>query len=507
MSWLYLPERGEGCLPVNGLNSGGQSAMWSETDMRSRCCEPGSEMAGLMTRPSGVTFAVSRSAIINVGDSSAAWGKFVTISLSREDSRVSRLARQGQGNRMRTCEMDGRIPFALLGRFDLNISGSKMCGASYQQWIRTQMSLFDILEPFCETWPKAGMMHDGACYRRPKWERRISEIGFGLWPTVSASSGSKEVVGSQRGRNIVAVAKQMWPTPYANKHTSNVADMADLVDADGQPWQPGRKPYDRRTGKQVTTTLHDFVRFWRTPSAGDGVRGHNSADSNGNLHLSAQVHQWPTPTVNGNHNRAGLSEKSGDGLATAVKQWPTPGVPNGGRKPDGSKLEKRGRTYYRQDGSKVQLNLEMAVSLLPTPQARDYRTGEAKRWHDSERSRNLNDAVAAGVSLLPPTVMDRKGDSVQLNPDWVELLMGWPMGWTALEPLTAAAFVAWLENPGWGMDWERGVPRTARGLKHRVSRLKVIGNGQVPLSAAGAWDLLEVDDEVQCDLCGSGMDI
>lgn len=33
---------------------------------------------------------------------------------------------------------------------------------------------------------------------------------------------------------------------------------------------------------------------------------------------------WPTPTVNGNNNRAGLSSKSGDGLATAVKMWPTP---------------------------------------------------------------------------------------------------------------------------------------------------------------------------------------
>ena len=37
---------------------------------------------------------------------------------------------------------------------------------------------------------------------------------------------------------------------------------------------------------------------------------------------------WPTPTVNGNYNRVGASENSGDGLATAVKKdqenWPTP---------------------------------------------------------------------------------------------------------------------------------------------------------------------------------------
>jgi DNA (cytosine-5)-methyltransferase 1 len=35
--------------------------------------------------------------------------------------------------------------------------------------------------------------------------------------------------------------------------------------------------------------------------------------------LAQQVRTWPTPTVNGNHNRKGSSKESGDGLATAVK--------------------------------------------------------------------------------------------------------------------------------------------------------------------------------------------
>ena len=33
---------------------------------------------------------------------------------------------------------------------------------------------------------------------------------------------------------------------------------------------------------------------------------------------------WPTPSVHGNYNRAGVSDKSGNGLSTAVKLWPTP---------------------------------------------------------------------------------------------------------------------------------------------------------------------------------------
>lgn len=43
-------------------------------------------------------------------------------------------------------------------------------------------------EEFSETWPRAGITVDGACYQQPKRERRISEIGSGLhWPTPSAS--------------------------------------------------------------------------------------------------------------------------------------------------------------------------------------------------------------------------------------------------------------------------------------------------------------------------------
>ncbi len=33
---------------------------------------------------------------------------------------------------------------------------------------------------------------------------------------------------------------------------------------------------------------------------------------------------WLTPSVKGNYNKKGLSERSGDGLATAVAKFPTP---------------------------------------------------------------------------------------------------------------------------------------------------------------------------------------
>lgn len=65
--------------------------------------------------------------------------------------------------------------------------------------------------------------------------------------------------------------------------------------------------------------------------------------------------------------------------------------------------------------------LSEVVEKFATPQARDYRTGQAKRWENPERSRNLNDQVATPEA------------GGQLNPRWVEWLMGYPLNYTYLE--------------------------------------------------------------------------
>jgi hypothetical protein len=39
-------------------------------------------------------------------------------------------------------------------------------------------------------------------------------------------------------------------------------------------------------------------------------------------------------------------------------------------------------------------------------------------------------------------------DGGQLNPEWVEWLMGWPIGWTALNPLGMDRFREWLQQHG-----------------------------------------------------------
>lgn len=93
------------------------------------------------------------------------------------------------------------------------------------------------------------------------------------------------------------------------------------------------------------------------------------------------------------------------------------------------------------------------------------------------RMDQLPNAVAYGGNPEP---------SGQLSPDWVEWLMGWPIGWTRLEPIE-------LDERGWETDPADDpgdIPRVATGIKARADRLKAIGNGQVPQAAELAWRIL-----------------
>jgi DNA (cytosine-5)-methyltransferase 1 len=44
--------------------------------------------------------------------------------------------------------------------------------------------------------------------------------------------------------------------------------------------------------------------------------------------------------------------------------------------------------------------------------------------------------------------MENMTVSGQLNPEWVEWLMGWTIGWTDLKPLEMGKFQQWLNSHG-----------------------------------------------------------
>ena len=110
------------------------------------------------------------------------------------------------------------------------------------------------------------------------------------------------------------------------------------------------------------------------------------------------------------------------------------------------------------------------VKMYPTPTNSMVTTGDLEhaRFHSSKRPKYQS--VNTG----------------QLNPDWVEWLMGWPIGWSDLKPIEE---MVWLDL---GVDpADTGeIGRVTTKKENRINRLKAIGNGQVPQCAATAWNIL-----------------
>ena len=125
---------------------------------------------------------------------------------------------------------------------------------------------------------------------------------------------------------------------------------------------------------------------------------------------------WPTPTVCGNYNRKGASATSGDGLATVVRMFPTPTATN--TKANHMRGADKGKPRE-------------ARNYMATPTARDWRSGKASKATMERNSRPLSEQIGG-----------------QLNPNWVEWLMGWPPGWTDLKPLAMGKCHCALQRPG-----------------------------------------------------------
>lgn len=204
--------------------------------------------------------------------------------------------------------------------------------------------------------------------------------------------------------------------------------------------------------------------LWRTPSASDANHSVNSADSNGCLHLTAQVH-WPTPRANDAEKRGAIANDPRNGLPAAV-MWPTPTVPNGGRQPKGG----MSLTGMTPDGKKRQVDLNYAVKNWPTPKGRDWKCGGAK----SEQNRNTPD-LNTSAKMYSAT-------NGALNADWVELLMNYPVGWTDIDCDNPAPWPGWPMGQG-DEQYEYEPPRVITGQKNRAKRLKGCGNSVVPQQA------------------------
>jgi hypothetical protein len=125
------------------------------------------------------------------------------------------------------------------------------------------------------------------------------------------------------------------------------------------------------------------------------------------------------------------------------------------------------------------LTAQIVESLWPTPRTAGM-CGGTGNWEQLKKMcSGIEEARKMGA-----------GNGGQLNPDWVETLMGYPLGWTDADKedseLRGQIYPAtWRDG-----TWEKGIPRVVFKAKNRTKRLKGLGNAVVPQIPAVLWAMV-----------------
>lgn len=165
-------------------------------------------------------------------------------------------------------------------------------------------------------------------------------------------------------------------------------------------------------------TSEDESSCWvGTPTVGDGQgTGRSERFRKGKTpspNELSRMNYWPTPTVAMEAPNLGSNKVNGPRslIQVAKEMWPTPDSSQRGTR--SADLVKNGSTVRRRkSGQQRGIDLQTAVKFA-TPQARDWKG-------------------ASGRSMKGEGSEDPSQIGGQLNPAWVEWLMGFPLGWTAL---------------------------------------------------------------------------
>ena len=297
-------------------------------------------------------------------------------------------------------------------------------------WRTSQRSLLEEWVRFSGRWPRSGMTRSGTLFQ--------------LRPLVRRTGGT----GCGSSRSI--------PTPRAFVGPV-IANRVKVFAETG-------KPMRRKDGGEYHLTLEEYATVFPTPTA---------AFASGLV--KKPTHNVPTPTAQDHIERKSTSSEELNfdtnksvSLDRWVTMWPTPNAVPGGSSGESLEAWEKRKAKKAADGINLHRPLHIAVQQFPTPTVQMSKTSglsreAAEREYQCSVERNgapscLAVAVMGASQMWPtPTTSDqntssvtsenRKGkskkqicladaarDSIgiggQLNPTWVEWLMGFPLGWT-----------------------------------------------------------------------------
>lgn len=315
--------------------------------------------------------------------------------------------------------------------------------------LRTAISLPDW-EIFSQRWPSWGIALHGECCELPTWEPPTAAPESSSWPTPTANDDNKspeahlamkkrmgERDGTFANRTAVTslqVLVQMWPTARAEDSESTGAHRGnpDTLTSFTDQWATPNTPSGGPNRKSTTThqgglDLDGQVELWGTPNAHQ--RTFEAREVDHGIQLANQAELWATP-----HGLTHHQEGGGGEFAKMAEHWPTPdlAMTNGIRREDGK----------RNTG----LNTHAEIFSLPDQGIH----GGVEFW---QRTRLLLQLCRYLKLHLPsPYNKVKFMRKRRLNPDFVDWLMGWPVGWSSVDRgFSAAEMASYLSALRWRM--------------------------------------------------------
>ncbi len=244
-----------------------------------------------------------------------------------------------------------------------------------RSWKTSQRSLVetegDGLAEFLETWPRSGTTRNGTAFQLPILAPRTYGTGF----------------GSSRTHSI--------PTPTSQDHIERESSSTSVLNF----------------GTNKSVSLDRFAKMFPTPYGLTGNQGQGDGE------FGKAIRNWPTPKAAASgpdFARMNREGSGGDDLATAVARWPTPT----------SRDWKD--TGVNTDYAKIAAKGKLAGAVMfPTPQSSDHRDRGNLSHPSIQRRQRLGKQLNLSMVVSPT--------SGQLNPTWVEWLMGFPLEWTVCD--------------------------------------------------------------------------
>lgn len=123
--------------------------------------------------------------------------------------------------------------------------------------------------------------------------------------------------------------------------------------------------------------------------------------------------------------------------------------------------------------------------------------GDWKRPSGHRMQLRLLDQVRCEGLYPEGAIRFSEKDKGNLNPDWVEWLMGFPAGWTDLEPMSNEAFDKWKAEADSSSLWKEDPANTGKLTRmaerswNWKQRVLALGNAQVPSCVRMSTEILE----------------